>query len=293
MRSLPLRCVQFYVCFRYADPLTGDALKQMAADGMTRAVAFSQYPQFSCTTTGSSLNHLWRELARLGLERQFQWSIIDRWHSHPLFIDAVVQRIKMGLEKFPADERDKVHILFSAHSLPMRVVNRSDPYPQEVGATVARVMDKLGHSHRYTLAWQSQVGPLPWLGPQTGEVLEGFGAQGHQHVLVVPIAFTSDHVETLFEIDVEYAHVAAKAGVVHFHRAPSLNDEPLLADAMADLVATHLREEELHTAHYPLNCAGCTNPICRSICNPIRPYTKPRDAANPDGELTKNNPVKQ
>lgn len=283
---------KFYVCFRYADPLTSEALHQMKADGMTRAVAFSQYPQFSCTTTGSSLNHLWRELSRLGMERDFSWSVLDRWHEHPKFIEAVAKRIEMGLEQFAPEDRDKVIILFSAHSLPMRVVNRSDPYPQEVGATVAKVMTKLGYAHRYMLAWQSQVGPLPWMGPQTGEVIQGFGRQGHKHVLVVPIAFTSDHVETLFEIDIEYKHMAKEAGVEHFHRSPSLNDEPLIADAMAELVSAHLASGEVHTEQYPLNCAGCTNPICRSICNPIKPYKKLRDHVHPHSDLAKDNPIK-
>lgn len=252
---------------------------------MTRAVAFSQYPQFSCTTTGSSLNHLWRELHRLDLQHEFDWSVIDRWHEHPLFISAVCKRIGMAMEKFPAEDRDKVVIVFSAHSLPMRVVNRGDPYTQEVGATVGKVMNQLGLANRYMLAWQSQVGPLPWMGPQTGEVIEGFARQGHKHLLVVPIAFTSDHVETMFEIDIEYAEEAAAAGVTHFHRAPSLNDEPLIFDAFADIVKTHLAAGEVATPQYAIACAGCSNPICRSVCNPIKPYTKLRDQLQPEGEL--------
>jgi ferrochelatase len=283
----------------------------MSADGMTRAVAFSQYPQFSCTTTGSSLNHLWRELIARGMESKFKWSLVDRWAEHPTFIAAVQRRIELGLAEFgPQSEQDKVLIVFSAHSLPMRVVARGDAYPQEVSATVAAVMRNLRsgapegalnsttlpppRSNRYILAWQSQVGPLPWLGPQTGEVLAGLGAQGHQHVLVVPIAFTSDHVETLYEIDEEYAHLAAESGIKHFRRAPSLNDEPLLADAMAQLVAAHLKKgDEVCTEQYGLNCAGCTNPICKSVVNPVAPYQKLRDQAQPDSPLAKNNPVKQ
>jgi len=294
---------KFYVCFRYADPLTSDCLAAMTADGVTRAVAFSQYPQYSCTTTGSSLNHLWRELLRRGQEKAFSWSVLDRWAEHPTFIAAVQRRIELGLAEFAPEERDKVIILFSAHSLPMKVVNRGDSYPQEVGATVAAVMRALqtanpaagtpARPNKYILAWQSQVGPLPWLGPQTGEVLSGLGAQGHQHVLVVPIAFTSDHVETLFEIDIEYAHVAKEAGIAHFRRAPSLNDEPLLADAMAQLLAKHLKDGEVCSRQYPLNCAGCTNPLCRSIVNPIKPYAKLRDQAKPDGPMAKEDPTNQ
>jgi protoporphyrin/coproporphyrin ferrochelatase len=133
--------VQAYTAFRYAPPLTAAALSEMAADGVTRAVAFSQYPQYSCTTTGSSLNHLWREAVRLGLDTAFRWSVIDRWHSHPGFLAAVARRVALGLSRFPAGpERDRVVIVFSAHSLPMLTVNKGDAYVPEVAATVNGVM---------------------------------------------------------------------------------------------------------------------------------------------------------
>jgi len=273
-----------YIAFRYADPLTEETLLQMKEDGVRRAVAFSQYPQFSCTTSGSSYNHLWRELKRLGLEDAFEWSVLDRWYRHPLFIEAVVNRIRLGLQKFETTKgaTDDVVLVFSAHSLPMRVVNRGDHYPQEVAATVDLVMQRLqelGIANQYLLAWQSQVGPLPWLGPQTGEVLTGLGKQGHKRAMAIPIAFTSDHIETLFEIDIEYAEVAEKAGISEFHRSPSLNDEPLLMDAQAALVQDHLSSKHVCTPQYRLNCAECENPMCRSIVNPISPYSNMRDTA--------------
>lgn len=110
-----------YTAFRYADPDTEAALTQMKEDGVERAVAFSQFPQFSCTTTGSSLNHLWREQRRLGLGDSFKWSVLDRWPEHPGFIQAVAENVSSGLEQFPPDVRDQVCIMFSAHSLPMKV----------------------------------------------------------------------------------------------------------------------------------------------------------------------------
>jgi ferrochelatase len=298
--------------FRYAPPLTADALLQMKAAGIKRAVAFSQYPQYSCTTTGSSLNHLWRECIRLGLENEFQWSVIDRWGSHPTFINAVSRRVGLGLASFPPEVRDKVVILFSAHSLPMIVVNKGDPYTSEVAGTVQLVMERLkkgvdigngatdggvaagsstasskGQLHSvigsgknpYMLSWQSKVGFLPWMGPPTGEVLKGLGRQGVKHVLVVPIAFTSDHIETLYEIDQEYAHIAKEAGISLFIRAPSLNDEPLLPQAMSEILLDHLSTQQVASAQYPLPCPGCINPACRSVLNPTKPYTKHRDAA--------------
>lgn len=299
-----------YIAFRYAPPLTHDALQAMAADGVTRAVAFAQYPQFSCTTTGSSLNHLWREAIRLGLERRFSWSVLDRWHSHPGFLAAVARRVALGLAQFEPAVRHKVVILFSAHSVPMLTVNRGDAYVTEVAASVSGVMELVrrgvdigdgrsdggvvaagggggpaaasavisGARNPHTLSWQSKVGFLPWMGPSTDSAIKGLAAQGHQHVLAVPIAFTSDHVETLYEIDLEYAAEAAKAGIRHWRRAPSLNDEPLLTDAMAQLVGEHVASgAPAASPAYALNCVGCTNPACRTVLNPVAPYAKLRE----------------
>jgi ferrochelatase len=110
-------------------------------------------------------------------------------------------------EHYPPEKRDSVILLFSAHSLPMSVVNRGDTYPSEVASTVSAVMDRLQHRNPYRLVWQSQVGPAPWLGPRTDKALEGFAKQGYTDVMLVPIAFTSDHIETLFELDLEYGHL--------------------------------------------------------------------------------------
>lgn len=229
-----------YVAFRYADPLTEEALTQMKADGVERAVAFTQYPQFSCTTSGSSFNHLWRTSRRLGLEDAFQWSIIDRWPTHPTYIRALAKLIRKGLQGFPVAEREKAVIMFSAHSLPMKTVLKGDPYVPEIAATVHAVMQELGHSNTHILAWQSKVGYLPWMGPSTEDVIKKLGAKGCRSVLAVPVAFTSDHIETLYEIDVEYKEEAEKVGIKHFLRSESLNGEPLLIQAQAEIVAEHL-----------------------------------------------------
>jgi ferrochelatase len=195
---------KFYIGFRYASPMTEDALAEMEKDGVTRAVAFTQYPQFSCATTGSSLNELWRQLVKGKYEDAFEWSVIDRWPSEKGLVESFADCIKEGLEGFEPEERDDVVILFSAHSLPMKFIERGDPYPQEVGATVGRVMDELDLCNSYRLVWQSKVGPSQWLGMQTDAALKGLAKIQRKNVLVVPIAFTSDHVETLFEIDIEY-----------------------------------------------------------------------------------------
>ncbi|PPQ67289.1 hypothetical protein CVT25_005873 [Psilocybe cyanescens] len=161
-----------YVAFRYARPLTDATARQMKEDGVKRAIAFTQYPQYSCSTTGSSLNELYRKRKETGLDN-IEWSVIDRWGTHPGFIEAVAQNIEAALAKFPAEKRAETVLLFSAHSLPMSVVNRGDPYVLEVSASVAAVMKRLAHSNPYRLVWQSQVGPSAWMAP--GKVLVAGG----------------------------------------------------------------------------------------------------------------------
>lgn len=261
---------RFYVAFRYTRPNSEDALRAMRSDGIERAVAFTQYPQFSCSTTGSSLNELWRAAARTGLHDAFEWSIIDRWPVRPGFIEAMTETVREGLEQFGPADRHKVLILFSAHSLPLDVIDRGDSYPQEVGASVQRVVEALGTSNPYLLAYQSDVGPVRWLGPRTEQVIRRLGARGHKHVLVVPIAFTSDHIETLSELDREYGEVAHQAGITQYKRAPALNDRPRFLDALAEIVGDHLRSGEAYSTQYSTRCAGCTNPQCRNILNPVR-----------------------
>ncbi len=261
---------RFYIAFRYAQPLTADALRQMQADGVQRAVAFTQYPQWSCSTTGASLNELWRELLRLGLRDAFTWSVIDRWPTHPAFIEAMANKICEGLTLFPPAERDSVLLLFSAHSLPLSVIERGDAYPQEIAATVQAVMERLGFSHEFLLAYQSEIKPFKWLGPSTEQVIRALGAQRRRSVLVIPIAFTSDHIETLHEIDIEFAELAHEVGITNFKRAPALNDDPRFTRALAQIVAEHLCAEQLHSSQYKLRCPGCENAMCRTLINPAK-----------------------
>jgi ferrochelatase len=253
---------KFYVAFRYAQPSGEDALKVMKADGVRRAIAFTQYPHFSCATTGSSLNELWRSARRIGMANDFKWSVIDRWPTHPGFIRAMTHTVGMGLDQFRENERDEVLLLFSAHSLPLSIIDRGDPYPQEIGASVHEVMKEGGFKNEFLLSYQSQVGPVRWLGPNTERVIKDLGAN----------AFTSDHIETLSEIDIEYGRLATSVGITDFKRAPAFNDEPIFQDALAGIVVDHLRSGGVSSSQYDLRCPGCTNPQCRNILNPAGSY---------------------
>ncbi|CAF0872456.1 unnamed protein product [Didymodactylos carnosus] len=251
---------KYYIGFRYTKPLTETALDEIERDRPEHMVAFTQYPQYSCSTTGSSLNAIARyyiaqkkkenqssaqeSQSRL-IDRQsnVKWSVIDRWQTHSGFINAFVGNIRDELKKFPANIRDEVVILFSAHSLPMKVVNRGDPYPAEVAATVQAVMQELNFSNSYRLVWQSKVGPSAWLGCQTDDAITGLARNNRRHILLVPIAFTSDHIETLHELDLEYC-------------------QHLATSAMADLVKNHLEANSPHSAQLPLRCPQCVNISC-------------------------------
>ncbi|KAL7322361.1 ferrochelatase hem15 [Mucor circinelloides] len=250
-----------YIAFRYVEPYTNTALEQMKKDGVERAIVFTQYPQYSCSTTGSSLNDLHRGISELGMDN-VRWSIIDRWATHPGFVDATAKKIEAKLAEYTPEELKDVVIMFSAHSLPMSVVNRGDPYPAEVAATVDHVMKRLKNKHPYRLCWQSQVGPKAWLGPQTSDALKGFAKAGKKNLVVVPIAFTSDHIETLYELDYEYGNEAKELGITGWKRVDALNDDPVFTQAMADIVKEHIDKDEVVSKQWPIRCPDCTFETC-------------------------------
>ncbi|KAF2497792.1 ferrochelatase-domain-containing protein [Lophium mytilinum] len=262
-----------YVAFRYAAPLTEEMYQQLIADGFGagkggRAVAFTQYPQYSCSTTGSSLNELWKWRNRLEGKRAtgevepegaIKWSVIDRWPVHSGLVEAFATNIEKTLATYPREKRDKVILLFSAHSLPMTVVNRGDPYPAEVAATVYAVMQRLGMKHQYRLVWQSQVGPQPWLGAQTSNTVESLIKKGQTDMILIPIAFTSDHIETLYELDKEIIGEAGQEGI---KRAESLNGNPIFIQALADIAKDHLAAGQACSLQMGLRCPGCVSERC-------------------------------
>lgn len=162
-----------YIGFRYANPLTEDTIEEMEKDGVEHVVAFSQYPQYSCTTSGSSMTAIYQHYAKRSEPTKMKWSVIDRWATHPPLIKTFAENIRKELDTFDEKKRDQVVILFSAHSIPQYVMNRGDPYPAEVGATVQLVMQELNYCNPYRLVWQSKVGPLPWLEPDTEKTIKG------------------------------------------------------------------------------------------------------------------------
>ena len=233
-----------YVGMRYWHPFTEEAIAKIKRDRIDRLVILPLYPQFSISTSGSSfrlLQRLWLEDPKL---EQIEYTVIPSWYKQPSYLQAMAQLIAQQLQQF--SNPDKVHIFFSAHGVPRSYVEEAgDPYQQEIEECTALIMQTLNRPNPHTLAYQSRVGPVEWLQPYTEEAIKELGAQGVEDLLVVPISFVSEHIETLQEIDIEYREIAEHAGIHNFRRVPALNTHPLFIQAMAELVVEALKSPSL------------------------------------------------
>lgn len=221
-----------FVAMRYWHPMTREtvaAVKSWAADEI---VCLPLYPQFSTTTTASSLNLWQREAARQGLDRPTR--VVEPYPTAPGFIAALAGLIAPVLDQ--AEASGKIRLLLSAHGLPLKIVNAGDPYPAHVGQTAAAVAAALGRPGLdWIVCYQSRVGPLAWLGPQTDEEIRRAGRDGVA-VVVAPISFVSEHSETLIELDRDYRRLAEAAGVPAYYRVPAVGTDPRFIAALAALV---------------------------------------------------------
>ncbi len=218
-------------------PLVEDVVRELANEGVDRFLALPLYPQYSLTTTKGALERSRAAVARFAPGARLHE--VGSFPTHPLFVEAHAEGVREELAKFPDPRPEAVELVFSAHSIPKKLVTREgDPYPQEVEASVRAILARLSWKGPSTLAYQSKLGPVEWLGPPTVDVLSELGRRGTKQVLVVPIAFVTDHVETLQEIDQLFSARAREAGIAHFRRTPGLNDRPTFLRALADLVGS-------------------------------------------------------
>ncbi len=229
-----------YVAMRYWNPSTDAALDAIANDGIKRVVMLPLYPQYSKATTLSSMKEWTARLGERGDSLKLETELIESYYDHPTYIRGFVERIDEAMERFPADRRDSVHILFSAHGTPMKLVREGDPYSGHIKKTVEAIIRQGSITHDSSLCYQSKVGPLKWLTPSTPDTIKELAAKGVTDMLVVPVAFASDHLETLFEVGIEFRHMAMTAGVRHFEVTTGLNDSPTFIDALAELVLDRL-----------------------------------------------------
>jgi ferrochelatase len=223
------------IAMRYWHPTTEEAIDQMGRLNLKRVVLLPLYPQFSTATTESSFKEFERVRKEKGGEN---WEVlkIPHWYDHPLVIDSLVLQIKNALQNIPVLENQPLHIVFSAHGVPLRLIQKGDPYQNQIEENVRLIGQSLGGSYPIHLCYQSRVGPLRWTGPSTDEMLKDLAAHGVKNLLMIPISFVSDHSETLYEMDILYRDLAHQLGIHGFHRMPSLNDSPAFIKALSGIV---------------------------------------------------------
>jgi ferrochelatase len=224
-----------FVGMRHWHPHIKDALAEMATMEITRAVGLVMAPHYSRLSIGAYFKKVAEAQSPVKIAR------IERWHLLPGYLDALAERVCAALEKFPAEVRATVPVIFTAHSLPQRILEWADPYPDELHATVAAVMKRVG-PHPHAFAFQSAaMTPEPWLGPDAGEVMAQLAAEGHQHILMAPIGFVCEHVEILYDVDIVFKRQAESLGA-QLERIEMLNTAPRMMAGLAEQVREKAQE---------------------------------------------------
>jgi ferrochelatase len=236
-----------YIGMRYWHPFTEEAIARIKRDQVDRLVILPLYPQFSISTSGSSfrlLERIWTEDESL---QSIDYTVIPSWYDRPGYLQAMADLIAQELDQFP--HPDQVHVFFSAHGVPVSYVEEAgDPYQQEIEECTRLIMKTLNRPNHYTLAYQSRVGPVEWLQPYTEDALKDLAEQGVKDLVVVPISFVSEHIETLQEIDMEYREIAEEEGIENFHRVPALNTHPTFINDLAEMVLESAQSPSLKLA---------------------------------------------
>ncbi|MDJ0735459.1 MAG: ferrochelatase [Nostocaceae cyanobacterium] len=235
---------KIYIGMRYWHPFTEEAIARITQDELERLVILPLYPQFSISTSGSSfrlLEKIWQQNSKL---QQLEYTVIPSWYKEQGYLQAMAELIAQELDQLP--NPDEAHIFFSAHGVPKSYVQEGgDPYQQEIEECTELIMRTLNRPNSHSLAYQSRVGPVEWLQPYTEDAIQELGAQGVKNLVVVPISFVSEHIETLEEIDIEYREIAEESGIHNFRRVPALNTHPAFIQGLADLVIDALESPSL------------------------------------------------
>ena len=253
--------VTAYVGMRYWHPFTEEALERIRRDQIEALVIVPLYPQFSISTSGSSLRVLQEEFSKYGPKkyRNMVHTVVPSWYQRPGYVRAITDLIQTELDAFSdnqireaqraAPQLAPLHVLFSAHGVPQSYIEAGDPYQTQIKDSVAQIerhllerADAKNRPVEIHLSYQSRVGPIEWLRPYTDDVLPSLGERGVKNLVVVPISFVSEHVETLEEIDIEYRELAEEHGISNWRRCPALNTDPTFIDDLADLVVEALSE---------------------------------------------------
>jgi ferrochelatase len=251
--------VKTYIGMRYWYPFTEEALEKIREDGINALVIVPLYPQFSISTSGSSLRVLQEQFADLWAdESKMAHTVISSWYERPGYVKAMADLINQELDSFTEEELEEGkdsecgiarHVLFSAHGVPQSYIEAGDPYQRQIVECVQKISTLLPSKEdgvEVHLSYQSRVGPIEWLRPYTDDVLPDLGENKKvKNLVVVPISFVSEHIETLEEIDIEYRELAEESGITNWRRCPALNTSPAFIEDMADMVAEALSEPSL------------------------------------------------
>jgi ferrochelatase len=225
------------IAMRYSAPTCADALGVFAAADVRQLVTLSLFPHYSKATTGSSRHEFERTLAEPRFRNlNFDVSHVEQYPDDPQYLDAFTDTVRTAFTTIPEARRGDTVILFSAHGLPQKFIDEGDPYVDHIEATRAGILKRLNMPNRQLLAYQSRTGPVTWLGPGTEETIERLGHEGVKDLLVVPLSFVSDHIETLYEVDLLFEKTARRAGITGYFRPEALNSHPMFIDALAHLV---------------------------------------------------------
>jgi len=229
---------------RYWGPSTEEALARLEKLGVEHVVTLPLYPHYSQATTGSSEKELDRVLATPRFSGRFRIKPVRSYANNPIYLDALADTVRQKLNELPVDVRERTVLFFSAHGLPQIFVDRGDPYVAETAATVQGVLDRLAVRNEHRIAYQSRTGPVTWIGPGTEDVLMELGAAGVRDVLMIPVSFVSEHIETLYEIDQLFADAAREARIEGYRRTQTLGTHPGFIEALATLVEGALARDD-------------------------------------------------
>jgi ferrochelatase len=229
--------VRVYVAMRYWHPLTEAAVDALIRDGIRKVILLPLYPHYSKTTTGSSVNE-WNRVVRKKAVTGLEVAVVEQYCEHPSYIGAIVQNVARALNRVPAPDRQKVHLVFSAHGTPVKLVESGDPYRDQIVRTYEAVTRAGAFGLPHHLCFQSKVGPQRWLEPSLEDTVRRLAKEGASHLLVIPIAFVSDHSETLWEINIQVREEALALGIRYYDMMPALHTNPLFIRALADCVTT-------------------------------------------------------
>ncbi len=226
---------KIYLGMRHWAPWIEEVIGQMLDDGVTHAVGLVLAPHYSKLSVAKYQGKI-----AAGLEMQhgtIEFENISSYHDAPKLIEALANRVTEGIERWPEDEQESVHVIFSAHSLPVRIIKMGDPYDSQLRETARLVAEKAGLAEdRWSWSYQSAGrSPEPWLGPQLEEYIPDLAEQGVKNIVSIPVGFVSDHVEILYDIDIEAQAVAKELGI-RLERPPALNEDPLYIDTLVELI---------------------------------------------------------